>query len=75
VIATPAAAAQSVADLMLAGGICAIWNFAPAQIRVPSRVILQCEDFYHSLASLSFKLERMLGTKPVKDGSSYAQDN
>jgi redox-sensing transcriptional repressor len=57
VIATPAAAAQSVTNLMLTGGIQAIWNFAPAHIQVPERVILQNEDLYYSLASLSFKLE------------------
>jgi redox-sensing transcriptional repressor len=60
VIATPAAAAQKVADLMVAGGIRAIWNFAPVHLRVPGNVILQNEDLYHSLASLSFKLERQL---------------
>ena len=57
VIATPAGAAQDVADLMVCGGISAIWNFAPAHVQVPARVILQNEDFYHSLAKLSFKLE------------------
>jgi len=61
VIATPAAAAQSVTNLMVSGGIRAIWNFAPAHIQVPEGVILQNEDFYHSLASLSFKLENRLG--------------
>jgi redox-sensing transcriptional repressor len=60
VIATPAVAAQKVADLMAAGGIRAIWNFAPVHLRVPENVILQNEDLYHSLASLSFKLERLL---------------
>jgi redox-sensing transcriptional repressor len=61
VIATPASAAQSVADLMVTGGVRAIWNFAPAHIQVPERVILQNEDLYHSLASLSFKLESTMG--------------
>ena len=56
-IATPADAAQSVADLMVTGGIRAIWNFAPAHIQIPKGVIVQNEDLYHSLASLSFKLE------------------
>ena len=60
VIATPPAAAQSVADLMVAGGIRAIWNFAPVHLRVPDLVILQNEDLYHSLASLSFKLEKRI---------------
>jgi redox-sensing transcriptional repressor len=60
VLATPAAAAQKVADIMVEGGIRAIWNFAPVHLRVPDFVILQNEDLYHSLASLSFKLERRL---------------
>ncbi len=57
VIATPAAAAQSAADLMVRADIRAIWNFAPVHLRVPDSIILQNEDLYHSLASLSFKLE------------------
>ena len=75
VIATPARAAQPVADLMVSGGIRAIWNFASAHIQVPQRVILQNEDLYHSLASLSFKLENRLGVTPVENGISYAEDN
>jgi redox-sensing transcriptional repressor len=75
VIATPAAVAQSVADLMVSGGIRAIWNFAPAHVQVPERVILQNEDLYHSLASLSFKLESRLGVMSVENGISYAKDN
>ncbi|HLK62308.1 MAG TPA: redox-sensing transcriptional repressor Rex [Bryobacteraceae bacterium] len=70
-IAVPAAAAQSVADLMVVGGIRAIWNFAPAHVRVPARIILQNEDLYHSLASLSFKLENV----PPENGIIYAEDN
>jgi redox-sensing transcriptional repressor len=75
VIATPAGAAQSVADLMVAGGIRAIWNFAPAHIQVPERVILQNEDLYHSLASLSFKLENLMRVPPFESEISYAKDN
>jgi redox-sensing transcriptional repressor len=63
-IATPAAAAQAVADLMVSGGIRAIWNFAPAHLKVPDGVILQYEDLYHSLASLSFKLDCLMGIAP-----------
>ena len=63
VIATSPGAAQSVADLMISGGIRAIWNFAPAHIHVPPQVILQNEDLYYSLASLSFKLESRLGVQ------------
>jgi redox-sensing transcriptional repressor len=72
-IATPAGAAQSVADLMVSGGVRAIWNFAPAHIHVPEGVILQNEDLYHSLASLSFKLESMKVT-PV-ESQIYVKNN
>jgi len=64
-----------VTDLMVSGGIRAIWNFAPAHIQVPQRVILQNEDLYHSLASLSFKLENRMQVTPVENGISYAEDN
>ncbi|HWC99419.1 MAG TPA: redox-sensing transcriptional repressor Rex [Candidatus Sulfopaludibacter sp.] len=60
VIATPAAVAQLCADRMVEGGIRAIWNFAPVHLRVPDFVILQNEDLYPSLASLSFKLEKRM---------------
>jgi redox-sensing transcriptional repressor len=64
VITVPALAAQTVADRMVEGGILAIWNFAPIRLRVPEGVILQNEDLYPSLASLSFKLAKSMGQKP-----------
>jgi len=67
VIATPATAAQSVAELMVCGGIRAIWNFAPARIVVPDFIVVQNEDLYNSLASLSFRLEKRLGMKPLEN--------
>jgi redox-sensing transcriptional repressor len=63
VIATPSEAAQTAANLMVEAGVRAIWNFAPVHLRVPDFVILQNEDLYHSLASLSFRLERMMSTE------------
>ena len=60
VIATPALAAQATADLMAAGGIRAIWNFAPVHLRVPEFVVVRNEDLYDSLASLTFKLEKRM---------------
>ena len=74
VIATPAAAAQKVADRMVEGGIRAIWNFAPAHLRVPDFVILQNEDLYPSLASLSFKLETRMMTERGAGISSDVND-
>lgn len=56
IITVPATEAQAVADLMVAGGIRAIWNFAPIRLHVPESVIVHNEDLYCSLATLSQKL-------------------
>ena len=60
VITTPASAAQSACDLLIAGGIKAIWNFAPAHITVPEGVLVQNENMACSLALLSKHLHDML---------------
>jgi redox-sensing transcriptional repressor len=56
IITVPAEEAQAVADLMIEGGIRAIWNFAPIRLRAPEHVIVHNEDLYCSLAALSQKL-------------------
>ena len=48
--AVPAAEAQAVADLMVEGGIRAIWNFAPIGLKVPEGVVVHNEDLAASLA-------------------------
>lgn len=53
IITTPAEYAQSVCDWMVAGGIRAIWNFAPVHLSVPDHVLLQNENMAASLALLS----------------------
>ena len=60
ILTVPAAAAQGAADLMVQGGIRAIWNFAPLRLRVPDHLIVHNEDLYCSLASLSQKLAKTL---------------
>jgi len=60
IITVPAPQAQAVADLMVAGGIRAIWNFAPVRLRVPPHIIVHNEDLYCSLAALSQKLFKAL---------------
>lgn len=61
IITVPAAAAQAVAELMVLGGIRAIWNFAPLRLKVPEGIIVHNEDLYVSLASLSKKLATAKG--------------
>ncbi|HWR52123.1 MAG TPA: redox-sensing transcriptional repressor Rex [Bryobacteraceae bacterium] len=67
IITTPASVAQSVAHLMVEGGIRAIWNFAPVSLHVPSHVIVQNESLYASLSALSFKLNRQLQSEIHKE--------
>jgi len=68
IITVPATEAQGVADLMVAGGIRAIWNFAPVRLHTPEEVIVHNEDLYCSLAALSQKLFASLQSKPAKIG-------
>jgi len=64
IITVPAERAQGVADLLVAGGIRAIWNFAPIRLHAPEHVIVHNEDLYCSLAALSQKLAAALKQKP-----------
>jgi redox-sensing transcriptional repressor len=54
VIAVPAQAAQEVADRCVAGGIKAILNFAPVNLKVPDDVCLRTENMSMELEFLSF---------------------
>jgi redox-sensing transcriptional repressor len=56
IVTVPADKAQGAVDLLVANQIQAIWNFAPIRVKVPEDVIVQSEDLYRSLATLSYKL-------------------
>lgn len=56
IIATPAAVAQEVADLLVAAGVSSILNFAPAALRVPSGIHLRQVDLATELQILSYHL-------------------
>ncbi len=58
VIATPAAAAQEVADRLVNAGITSILNFAPALVTVPVGVSLRKVDLAVELQILSFYQQR-----------------
>ena len=57
VIAVPAPAAQGVYDRMVDAGICAILNFAPAQLRPREGVKLRNVDLRINLEALSYYLK------------------
>lgn len=57
IVTVPAYAAQGVADTLISAGIKAIWNFSPADIKVPENIALQNEDLSIGLALLCLKLK------------------
>ena len=59
IITVPKAAAQEVLNKMVEAGIEAIWNFAPAPLRVPKDIVLKTEDLAASLAMLAGKLYKL----------------
>jgi redox-sensing transcriptional repressor len=52
ILTVPAEAAQATADLMVAAGIRAIWNFAPTTLAVPEPVIVENLELFNSFALL-----------------------
>lgn len=56
IITTPDAKAQEIADLMVAWGIKAIWNFTPQSIKVPDNIIVENTSVYSDLAVILNKL-------------------
>ncbi|GGJ91756.1 redox-sensing transcriptional repressor Rex [Pilimelia anulata] len=67
VIATPAAAAQAVADQLVAAGITSILNFAPCVLTVPDGVDVRKVDLAVELQILSFHEHRKSST----NGAGY----
>jgi redox-sensing transcriptional repressor len=70
IITAPADQAQLIAEEMVAGGIQAIWNFAPVRLKLPPNIIVHNEDLYSSLASLSWKLAQRFHVPFQPDGGS-----
>jgi redox-sensing transcriptional repressor len=62
IIATPAGAAQDVADRLVEAGVTSILNFAPAVITVPDGVSLRKVDLAVELQILSFHQQRREST-------------
>ena len=62
IVATPAPAAQEVADQLVAAGVESILNFAPSVISVPEHVSLRKVDLSIELQILSFYQQRRNGS-------------
>lgn len=57
IIAVPADSAQQACDSLVACGVRAIWNFAPAYLKVPDHVALQSENPAVSLTALRMQIQ------------------
>jgi redox-sensing transcriptional repressor len=64
IVATPAAAAQDVADRLVRAGVRSILNFAPTVISVPDYVSLRKVDLATELQILSFYQRRLTSAAP-----------
>jgi redox-sensing transcriptional repressor len=64
VIATPARAAQPVADALVAAGVQGVLNFAPRKLRVPDGIMLRNVDMTMEFESLSYALTRTTAARP-----------
>jgi redox-sensing transcriptional repressor len=56
ILTVPVNKAQAVSDIMIEGGIQAIWNFTPYRIRVPEKIIVQNTSIYAHLAVMFNRL-------------------
>ena len=59
IITVPAAYAQEVCDQLIDSGIEAIWNFAPVNLTVPERILVQSINLAASLAALRMQQIKM----------------
>jgi redox-sensing transcriptional repressor len=63
IITVPTKYAQEVCDKLIACGIKAVWNFAPAHLEVPENILVQNENMATSLAVLSMHLQAHIKEK------------
>jgi len=70
VIATPAVAAQAVADDLVAAGVTSILNFAPCMLTVPAGVDVRKVDLAIELQILSFHEHRKASLTALPGGQA-----
>lgn len=59
IVTVPVDKAQQVADMMIAQGIKAIWNFTPFRINVPQDIVIQNTSLYAHLAVMFNRLNTL----------------
>lgn len=63
ILTVPVDKAQAAAEMMIEGGIKAIWNFTPFRIRVPENIIVQNTSIYAHLAVMFNRLNELSESK------------
>ncbi|MDR1891547.1 MAG: redox-sensing transcriptional repressor Rex [Oscillospiraceae bacterium] len=71
IITVPNAFAQEVCDALVKGGVRAVWNFAPTNLKVPENVAVKNEDMAASLAILTAQLADSLTKYGVNEEEDY----
>lgn len=64
VVATPATAAQGVADVLVAAGVRSVLNFAPASLRVPPTTVVRAVDLSSELRLLAHRSRALSDLTP-----------
>lgn len=72
VIATPSRAAQQAAQALVDGGVRAIWNFAPMDLKVPENVAINNVHLTDSLLVLTYRLHQMELNESVGETDTQA---
>ncbi|MDR3626105.1 MAG: redox-sensing transcriptional repressor Rex [Ignavibacteriaceae bacterium] len=63
ILTVPEDEAQATADEMVEAGISAIWNFAPAHLKLPKEIIVENAQLTQSLGVLTHKLAKKLNSE------------
>ncbi len=63
IITVPAESAQNVCNMLIEGGVIAIWNFAPVHLSLPEHVIIQNENLAARLSGLSHQIVSLVYEK------------
>jgi len=58
IITTPDKKAQETADILVAWGMKAIWNFTPQSIKVPDNIVVEKTSIYSDLTVILHKLKK-----------------
>ncbi|HPS64350.1 MAG TPA: redox-sensing transcriptional repressor Rex [Ignavibacteria bacterium] len=65
IITVPSKSAQEVAELMILAGIKAIWNFAPAQLKVPEKIYVENTHFASNISQIKRRLKENLSKENI----------